>query len=319
MDFKSVAKNNKILEINVGSHLFGTSTPDSDIDLLGIFMPSDDIVYGFQQCEEVDLGVVDKDDTGRNTKEAVDFKIHEYRKFVRLAMQNNPNILHVLFVDEKNIRFQNEYGKKLLANASMFPHKGAHHRFVKYAHSQMHKMWIKPANYAALERGLVILDDFQDHKVLADVVNIRSLQGLSCPFVDSGRGKHVKCGDLHFERGVFVKKARKMIKARLERATNRYTLFTKHGYDPKFASNLIQLLNEGIELMKTGVIKFPLAYADEIIDVKNGRYTVEEILQWGEQLTEEARVAYEKSDLPENPRSKKIEKFVIGEVRRFLE
>jgi len=32
MDFKELAKENSILKIRVGSHLFGTDTPDSDID-----------------------------------------------------------------------------------------------------------------------------------------------------------------------------------------------------------------------------------------------------------------------------------------------
>lgn len=53
MDFKEIANKNKILEIRVGSHLFGTDTPDSDLDLFGIFMPSEELVYGFQHCEEV--------------------------------------------------------------------------------------------------------------------------------------------------------------------------------------------------------------------------------------------------------------------------
>lgn len=79
---------------------------------------------GSSIVKRFDLSIVDKDDTGRNTKDAVDFKLHEYRKFVRLAMQNNPNILHVLLVDERNIRFINDFGRSLLDHYSLFPHKG---------------------------------------------------------------------------------------------------------------------------------------------------------------------------------------------------
>lgn len=140
MDFKKIAQKNKILEIRIGSHLFGTDTPDSDLDLVGIFMASEEMLFGFQTCNEVDLSTKSKDDTGRNTKDAIDFKLHEYRKFAKLAMQNNPNILHMLFVDEKNIRFIDDFGRRLLERAYLFPHKGAHHRFVKYADSQRHKV-----------------------------------------------------------------------------------------------------------------------------------------------------------------------------------
>lgn len=311
MDFKEIADKNKILEIRVGSHLFGTDTPDSDLDLFGIFMPSEKLVYGFQHCEEVDLGYVAKDDTGRNTKEAVDFKLHEYRKFIRLALQNNPNILHVLFVNEKNIRFIDEFGRSLLDNYKLFPHKGAHHRFVQYADSQRHKMMIKPQNYAELERGLEILENSDDHKVMAEFKE-------APPFKYEGTGKHVKIGDLNFEAGVYAKTARKKIKDRLENATSRHVLFTKYGYDVKFSSNLIQLLKEGVELMETGRIEFPLKFASDILDIKKGKYSVSEILEWADQLVEEARVAYEKSSLPTEPRHKEVEAFLISEVKRFF-
>jgi hypothetical protein len=325
MDFKEMAERNRILEIRVGSHLFGTDTEDSDLDLFGIFMPGDEILYGFQECKEVDLGEVAKDDTGRNTADAIDRKLHEYRKFVRLAIQNNPNILHVLFVNEPNIVFMDErgFGKRLLEKGHMFPHKGAYRRFVKYADSQRHKMKIKPENYAALERGLDQLGDFRDNEVIADVLandKFRDEVGRTRPianFVDFGKGKHVQCGDLQFERGVFVKKAKRMIKERLSKATNRHVLYTKHGYDVKFASNLIHLLLEGVELMKTGWIQYPFEYRQDILDIKSGHFSVQEIDKWADELVKEARDAYENTSLPENPKSKEIEEFLIQEVKKW--
>jgi len=311
MDFKAIAERNKILEIRVGSHLFGTDTSDSDLDLSGIFMPCEEMIYGFQNCEEVDLSIVAKDDTGRNTSEAVDRKYYEFRKFVRLAMQNNPNILHHLFVDEKNIVQINDIGKRLLAKAEIFPHKGAHHRFVKYADSQRHKMRIKPENYAKLEQGLAILKKENSHKVIGELRN-------TPPFVDQGKGKHITLGDLNFEAGVYVKKAIGMIEARLSKATSRVQLFTKYRFDVKFASNLIQLLMEDIELMNTGRIEMPLAYRQDILDIKNGKYSMEFIMAWADSLVEEARGAYEISKLPAEPRSREIEAFVMFEVRNFL-
>lgn len=314
MDFKKIAEENRILEIRVGSHLFGTDTEDSDLDLFGLFMPSNELLYGFQRCEEVDLGTVDKDDTGRNTKDAIDRKLHDYRKFVKLAMQNNPNILHVLFVNEPNVVFKDEGGfaERLLGKAHLFPHKGAFNRFVKYADSQKHKMVIKPQNYAALQSGLSELEAWDNNKVIADVVGSGSES-----FVDSGKGKHVRCGDLSFERGVFVKKAKRMIRERLSKASNRAEMFVRHGFDLKFSSNLIHLLMEGIELMETGWIQYPLAYRQDILDVKNGKYSLEEIMGWSDDLIARARDAYGRTKLPEHPPAKEIEDFVIGEVRKW--
>jgi hypothetical protein len=313
MDFKKIAERNKILEVRVGSHLFGTDTPDSDLDMFGIFMPCEEMVYGFQRCEEVDLSIKDKDDTGRNTAAAVDRKLHEYRKFVRLAMQNNPNILHVLFADEKNVAFCNVWGRELLVNAEMFPHKGAHGRFVAYADSQRHKMRIKPERYRELEKGLEVLEGQDESRTMGE------FRGVP-PFVGPGpSGKHMRVGDINIETGFYLKRAKKMIRDRLSKATNRVELFTKHGYDVKFASNLIQLLKEGIELMNTGRIRMPLAYRQDILDVKAGKYSAERIQEWADELIEEAREAYEGSTLPKDPRSEQIERITVNSVRAWLE
>lgn len=313
MDFKAIAKRNKILEIRVGSHLFGTNTPESDTDWFGIFMPCDEMVYGFQRCEEVDLGVVAKDETGRNTADAVDFKVHEYRKFVRLAMQNNPNILHVLFANKENVFFSDSFGQNLLVSARMFPHKGAHHRFVKYADSQRHKMRIKPEKYAELIQGMEILEGLPDFTVMGE------LREGHPPFKSLEGDRYVRLGDLNFEAGVYVKKARGMVRERLSKATSRTSLFTKYGYDTKFASNLIQLLKEGIELMETGWVVMPLQYRQEILDIKQGKLSVETVLKIADDLVEEARDAYEHSDLPARPRVDEIEQFAMGEVKAFLD
>jgi hypothetical protein len=314
---KIQAEQNRILEIRAGSHLFGTSTPDSDLDLVGIYMPSEEMLFGLSPKEEVDLSVQVKDDTGRNTKDSVDRKLHEYRKFVKLAIQNNPNIVHVLFVDELNTVFINDFGKTLLDHAHLFPTRGAYYRFIAYADGQLRKMRIKPENYAKLERGLEILESTDDNMVMAEMKDTK-------PFWYKGKGKHVRLGDINFEAGVFVKKARRMVRERLSRVTNRVELFTKFGYDTKFASNLIQLSMEGIELMKTGRIEFPLSYADEILDVKKGVYNASFIEKWAEDLKAAALDAFEHSKLPDaigpekiHPRFNEIEAMVIQEVSRF--
>ena len=321
MDFEKWARKHMILKIRVGSHLFGTSTPDSDEDYLGVFMPPDDTIFGFQKCEEVDLGVVDKDDTGRNTKDAIDFKVHDYRKFAKTVMENNPNFIHAIFVNEENILFKDEHGfaDRLLALKHQIVHKGAYRRFVKYAESQIHKMRIKPENYKALEGGLETLELlFSDNDVMADVITRCNAidGGKGSPFVGGDKSKHIKCGDLNFERGVFVKKAKKMIRHRLDNATSRVVLFTRFGYDTKFASNLIHLLMSGRELMDTGEIKFPLTYAQDVLDVKQGKYTAAQIEEWAEQLKEEARVAYEKTEVRAKP-GYHLEQFIMRELYKW--
>lgn len=50
---------------------------------------------------------------------------------------NNPNILNILFADDKNTIFCNEFGQRLREMAPRFPHMGCVQRYRGYAMSQM--------------------------------------------------------------------------------------------------------------------------------------------------------------------------------------
>jgi hypothetical protein len=310
MNYQEIAEDRLILKIRSGSHLFGTNTPESDLDMVGVFLPTSQMLYGFANCEVLEMNIKDKDAAGRNTADAVDCTFYEFRKFIKLATQNNPNILHLLFANPENIIFQSDIGKALLNRRRMFPSKQAHHRFVAYADAQRHKMRIKPENYHALEEALVFLANKDDHSVLGEYKN-----DSYCLKFDGEKGHHILIGDLHLEPSVYVKKARRMIEDRLSKATNRKALFLKFGYDTKYSSNLIHLLKEGIDLIKHGELVYPLPYAKDIVDIKQGKYTIEEILKWADELVEEARRAFEQTTLPEKPNLEEIEKFMIYTLR----
>lgn len=314
MDYSEMAKRNQIVKVRVGSHLFGTDTPDSDTDYAGIFMPNRDLVFGMGECKEVDLGVVDKDETGRNTADAIDYKIYEYRRFCRLALENNPNILNMLFVNDANVVFTSDYGERLRGKAHLFPHRGCIRRFKGYAMSQLKKMDVKPENYQLLKFAEEILSDKDPWEQLLSAIG-----GIivGSPFVDDGPGKHIRVGDIFFERGLQVSKALKMIRGRIDRASSRVNNWEKFGFDTKFASNLIQMLTQCVEIVKTGRICFPLNNASLILSIKRGEYSREEIVSMAEMLEKEIEFSKENSCLPKSPRFTEIRDFVIDEVYRW--
>jgi hypothetical protein len=311
MDYASMAEKNMILKARVGSHLFGTNTPDSDLDMEGIFIPPVSVVFGLGQCKEVDLGKVSKDDTGRNTSEAVDFKIREYREFVRLAIQNNPNILNILFVNEENTLYLRDAGFRLLEKAEMFPHRKGLERFIGYAMSQMKKMGIKPENYDRLRSAETFLDGQDPAEIISNIKGY----GIK----DHGPGSHIQIGDIFLERGQTVKRALIKVRGRLSRASARAAMWEEHGYDCKFAANLIQILEEGIELAQKGRLDFPLACADLILEIKRGEYSIEWIRAEGQRLID--ALSYQKRNstvLPAGPRREIIEGFVIRELEKSV-
>ena len=70
--------------------------------------------------------------------------------------------------------------------------------------------------------------------------------------------------------------------------------------------------------METGIIQYPLSYADLVLDVKKGIYPVKHILEMAKAIEEEGRIAYEKTDLPDKTREEEIHAFVMEETERWL-
>ena len=89
--------------IRTGSHLYGVATEDSDLDLSGIFTAKEDYYIGLLNVEQIQSNIVSKNDIGRNTKDAIDCTVYDFRKYIKLLIQNNPNILEQLFVNNDNI------------------------------------------------------------------------------------------------------------------------------------------------------------------------------------------------------------------------
>ena len=81
--------------------------------------------------------------------------------------------------------------------------------------------------------------------------------------------------------------------------TNRPELVHKHGYDTKFAGHLIRVLLEGLDLMRTGMLSFPLPEDAYIRSVRAGEVEKDDLLSLANDLRERLEVATEATHLPE--------------------
>jgi len=318
-DLKEHANRECILEVKTGSHLYGTNTPDSDEDYVGIFLPPKEYIIGLKNVEEVDLSIISVGKDGKNTSDAIDRKMYEFRKFVNLALGNNPNILEILFANEENILHVNHYGERLLDIRHCFPSQLCVKKFLEYAKSQKHKMIIRSDKHNELNYGYGFLKTLPDKMTMSEVIlepqnKMRSvINDVSSSVIPCfmKRQSHIHCGDICFEPGVYVKKARKILKERIDKATNRSDLILKHGYDTKFASHLIRLLFEGLTLVRTGKLEFPLPEVRVLKEIRNGKWETEKVIAFADGLVGTIEDAVKTTVLPKTPNYKQIEHLVI--------
>lgn len=84
------------------------------------------------------------------------------------------------------------------------------------------------------------------------------------------------------------------------------------------ASHIIRLLKEGIELLETGELQFPLAFADLIVSIKQGEWSVDNVLKLSRELEDELICARDVSSLPSEPRFDEVNQLTINLVERHL-
>jgi len=122
-----------ILKVMHGSHAYGLSTPESDVDWRSVavesFSQHVSLFNSFEQKEE-----------HMSNGFPVDHTIFGLKKFLKLAIDSNPNVIEILFVEPENIELVTELGEDLLSIRESFLSKKAYHTFGSYARGQLKRL-----------------------------------------------------------------------------------------------------------------------------------------------------------------------------------
>ena len=239
MDTQKIAQDNLILKFRAGSHLYGTNGPNSDEDFMGVFMPTKELMLGLSTVDQVEFRTNSTGSGKANTKEDTDYTVYSLPKFIKLLLNNNPNIIELLYAPENCILFCNEFGQKLLDNRDLFLSLRVKNRFLGYAYSQKHKMQSQT------------------------------------------------------------------------RIGSRKANFEEFGYDTKFASHLMRLMYFGLELLKEGQLTLPTEHNNYLRDIKEGKFSLQEILEKATQVEQLVEMAYASSTLQKIPDWDAVEKLQI--------
>ena len=98
----------------------------------------------------------------------------------------------------------------------------------------------------------------------------------------------------------------------------RQELVVKYRYDTKYAMHAKRLLEQAIEIMKTCDFKTKRPNTNELLAVKNGRYTITEITKHLNELNAELQSAKKETKLPETADIKAVNALLINITHDYL-
>lgn len=325
---------NKIIEIKFGSHLYGTDTPNSDLDFKGIYLPTA-IEVVLHKYRKTISTCRPKATCERNTKDDVDTEFFTLDRFLELLTDGQTVALDMLFAPPKSYSFGAHesglidpimaeicYNKEKLLTRNV-------NAFVGYARQQAAKYGIKGSRMDALKRTKEFLDSLLSEKRLNDyyhtvvkfesqcseLVSLEKTPLVEIAMLKGPKGQmdapHLKVNGRAIPFHATVKYAKEIVGKMLDEYGKRaHKAHLAGGVDWKALSHAVRVNGEAMELLYTGNITFPRPDALLLKDIKTGQIPYEQVAEMIEQGVADLHVAREKSILRDTPDQEWVDNFV---------
>ena len=311
--------NPTVVKMIFGSHLYGTNTPESDMDYKGIALPS---------WEQIALGRIPKhieysstgNQTSRNAAKDTDIEIFSLHEFIKLALEGQTAAFDMLHVPQECILENSYIWEFIQANRHEFYSRriGA---FLGYAQTQAAKYGIKGSRLNDAKAVLEWLLDQGEGKRLKDCDLSTFPQGDHIEFVSTPTAdwKSIDtfriCGR-GIQTTVTVDYAYQVVNHFYQNYGDRARQAALgQGIDWKAVSHAVRAGFQIVELLKHNTITFPRSEAEYLIKVKTGQLPYAEVSENLESLIERVKLLQQNSILPEQPNRDFWETFLMSVVK----
>jgi uncharacterized protein len=335
-----------IFECISGSQAYGLATPQSDVDIKGVFVLPKEKFYSLDYIDQVN----------ENNNNVAYF---ELKKFIDLLSKNNPNMLEMVNMPADCILYKHPLFDSI--KASYFLSKLCKDSFAGYAMTQLkkarglNKKILNPMSgekksildfcYVVQGQGSVPVKDFllknnmqQQDCGLVAIAHMREVFGLYHKknayrgIVNDERSLDVclspveegekPVATLSFNKDGYSKYC-KDYKEYFNWVNNRnevrYENTAEHGknYDAKNMMHTFRLLDMAEEIGGRGEINVRRPNREFLLRIKKGDFNYDELVQQAEEKLQAVNRAYENSFLPPAPDLEKINRLLVEMRDRF--
>lgn len=317
---------NLIFKCKFGSHLYGTDTPQSDLDYKGIYIPDErDIIL--QRAKKNITNNTKNSEGIKNNNTDIDFECFSLQEYLKLLCDGQAVALDMLFCNDQNIIQSSKIWYSIKANKDKFLHKNLT-AYIGYAKQQAAKYGVKGFRVAALKSTLEWLNSFNKESLLiqvsmdqihrhcsetehVEIVYIKDNNGLDRPYLEVCDRKF----ELKSKIGYIYNSLRKIY----DNYGARAQLASKNeGIDWKALSHAVRVPNEAHELLLTGHITFPRPEAQLLLDIKLGKMDYKEVEKLIEDGLEQLKHAEQLTNLPAKPDLAFADEFVYNVYKKEI-
>lgn len=288
-----------------GSQLYGTNTPNSDVDYKGVFLPNmKDVLVGKAKLDS-SVNTSNKEDlSAKSGAGVVETEMYPLQKFVKLVMDGQTVSIDMLFAPKVYwVEFNPEW-EYIHSIRHQFLSKNLH-AFVGYCRTQAAKYGIKGSRLNCADKFVKFLKGVDQDAVLG--VYVEDLK----PLVDDNSilhiedEQHLSYLDVCGKKFLFSTKVKHNLPS-LEKFLENYGARARmaandDGVDFKAISHFYRACFEVEELIKTKDLKFPLKDRQFLLDVKLRKYKYIDLQPHMEECLDRIQKLLLTSDLPDTP------------------
>jgi len=308
-----------IVKTIFGSHLYGTSTLESDHDFKGVFLPS---------REQILLGKIPKSinestksgNVNKNTSNDVDFEIYSLHYFVHLACEGETVALDMLHTPDNMIIEKHPIWDEIVLNRQKFYTKNLK-AFIGYARRQASKYGIKGSRLNDAQR---VLDFLEPYKILYKRLNNlwdelpTGEHIIKHPPDQNGERMYEVCGRKIGEK-VYFAYAYDVVKQFVDNYGERARkAAANEGIDWKAVSHAFRAAYQVKQILTENTITFPLKEAQTLLLIKQGKLDYQSVVNPElNNLISEVEELSEKSNLPEKVDRNFWNNFIMDNLERY--
>ncbi len=319
-----------IVELTFGSHLYGTATPESDLDIKAVYLPdARDILL---QRVKPALSVHREKARGeKNTAGDTDFEAYSPAKFLDLLAEGQTVALDMLFApDAMLLGVPHPVWAEIKALAPrVFSRKTT--AFVGYCRQQARKYGVKGERLTAVRAALDGLRAIEaahgsNAKLEVAAAEVRRLAAehglLDVIEVPEATGYTATYFDIAGKKAIFsasIKGARAIAEGLFNEFGDRaHAAEANSGVDWKAMSHAVRIARQAVEFLETGQVTLPRPEALHLLAIKRGELAYAVVGQEIEALLEAVEEAAERCGLPEMPEPGLAEDFIADLYARIV-